>query len=116
LEFQNRQLNQQAASANAQLQLGRERLGILKDQIAAGDKRAAAALATAEQKAYAAFQGSSDYRIAQEKAKKMPSHEAQRFMQQEWLKYSENAMPSLLAGQGGGANIPTFSDLYKATE
>jgi hypothetical protein len=116
LGLKKEQLNQQAASTNAQLQLGRERLDILKGQIAAGDKRAAAALATAEQKAYAAFQGSSDYRIAQEKAKKMPSHEAQRYMQQEWLKYSENAMPSLLAGQGGGANIPTFSDLYKATE
>ena len=110
------QLNQSAATANAQLQLGRERLGILKDQIAAGDKRAAAALATAEQKAYTAFQTSPQFQEAQAKAKKMAPIEAQRFMQQEWLKYSANAMPSLLAGQGGGASIPSFNDLYKATE
>ena len=110
------QLNQSAATANAQLQLGRERLGILKDQIAAGDKRAAATLATAEQKAYTAFQTSPQFQEAQAKAKKMAPIEAQRFMQQEWLKYSANAMPSLLAGQGGGASIPSFNDLYKATE
>jgi len=110
------QLNQSAATANAQLQLGRERLGILKDQIAAGDKRAAAALATAEQKAYTAFQTSPQFQQAQAQAKKMAPIEAQRFMQQEWMKYSANAMPSLLAGQGGGASIPSFNDLYKATE
>jgi hypothetical protein len=110
------QLNQSAATANAQLQLGRERLGILKDQIAAGDKRAAATLATAEQKAYTAFQTSPQFQQAQAQAKKMAPIEAQRFMQQEWMKYSANAMPSLLAGQGGGASIPSFNDLYKATE
>jgi hypothetical protein len=110
------QLNQSAATANAQLQLGRERLGILKDQIAAGDKRAAAALATAEQKAYTAFQTSPQFQQAQAQAKKMAPIEAQRFMQQEWLKYSANAMPSLLAGQGGGANIPSFADAMKAME
>jgi hypothetical protein len=110
------QLNQSAATANAQLQLGRERLGILKDQIAAGDKRAAAALATAEQKAYTAFQTSPQFQEAQAKAKKMAPIEAQRFMQQEWMKYSANAMPSLLAGQGGGANIPSFADAMKAME
>ena len=110
------QLNQSAATANAQLQLGRERLSILKDQIAAGDKRAAAALATAEQKAYTAFQTSPQFQEAQAKAKKMAPIEAQRFMQQEWTKYSANAMPSLLAGQGGGANIPSFADAMKAME
>jgi hypothetical protein len=110
------QLQATTASTNAQLQLGRERLGILKDQIAAGDKRAAAALATAEQKAYTAFQTSPQFQEAQAKAKKMAPIEAQRFMQQEWMKYSANAMPSLLAGQGGGASIPSFNDLYKATE
>jgi hypothetical protein len=110
------QLNQSAATANAQLQLGRERLTILKDQIAAGDKRAAATLATAEQKAYTAFQTSPQFQQAQAQAKKMAPIEAQRFMQQEWMKYSANAMPSLLAGQGGGASIPSFNDLYKATE
>jgi len=110
------QLNQSAATANAQLQLGREKLGILKDQIAAGDKRAAATLATAEQKAYTAFQTSPQFQQAQAQAKKMAPIEAQRFMQQEWMKYSANAMPSLLAGQGGGASIPSFNDLYKATE
>jgi len=116
LELKKRQLNQSAASASAQLQLGREKLNIIKSQIAAGDKRATAALANVEQKAYAAFQASSDYRIAQEKAKKMPPIEAQRYMQQEWTKYSANAMPSLLAAEGGGANIPSFADLMKAEE
>ena len=110
------QLNQSAASANAQLQLGRERLNIIKGQIAAGDKRAQAALANVEQKAYAAFQTSSDYRVAQEKAKKMPPIEAQRYMQQEWTRYSANAMPSLLAAEGGGVSVPSFADLMKAEE
>jgi len=111
------QLRQNAASANAQLQLGRERLNIIKGQIAAGDKRATAALAKVEQKAYADFQTSSDYRIAQEKAKKMPPIEAQRYMQQEWTKYSANAMPSLLAAEGGGGvSVPSFADLMKAEE
>ena len=110
------QLNQSAATANAQLQLGRERLDILKGQIAAGDKRAAAALATAEQKAYAAFQTSPQFQQAQAQAKKMAPIEAQRFMQQEWTKYSANAMPSLLAAEGGGANVSSFTDLMKAME
>jgi hypothetical protein len=110
------QLNQNAATANAQLQLGREKLGIIKGQIAAGDKRAAAALATAETKAAAAWQTSPQFQQAQMQAKKMAPIEAQRFMQQEWLKYSANAVPSLFAGQGGGASIPSFNDLYKAME
>ena len=116
LELKKQQLNQSAASANAQLQLGREKLDLLKGQIATGDKRAAAALANVEQKAYAAFQTSSDYRTAQEKAKKMPPIEAQRYMQQEWTRYSANAMPSLLAAEGGGANVSSFTDLMKAME
>ena len=89
---------------------------IIKGQIAAGDKRAQAALANVEQKAYAAFQTSSDYRVAQEKAKKMPPIEAQRYMQQEWTRYSANAMPSLLAAEGGGVSVPSFADLMKAEE
>jgi len=117
LDLDRRQLNQSAASANAQLQLGREKLNILKSQIAAGDKRATAALAKVELKAYADFQTSSDYRIAQEKAKKMPPIEAQRYMQQEWTKYSANAMPSLLAAEGGGGvSVPSFEDAMKAME
>jgi len=117
LDLDRRQLNQSAASANAQLQLGREKLNIIKGQIAAGDKRATAALAKVELKAYADFQTSSDYRIAQEKAKKMPPIEAQRYMQQEWTKYSANAMPSLLAAEGGGGvSVPSFEDAMKAME
>ena len=116
LGLKERQLNQSAAAANAQLQLGREKLNLLKGQIATGDKRAAAALANVEQKAYAAFQTSSDYRTAQEKAKKMPPIEAQRYMQQEWTRYSANAMPSLLAAEGGGVSVPSFADLMKAEE
>ena len=116
LDLQNRQLNQQAASVNAQLQLGRERLDILKGQIAAGDKRAAAALAIAENKAASTWQSSPEYRTAQQQAAKMPPIEAQRFIQNSWLQYKENMLPSLMGGQGGGANIPSFNDLYKATE
>lgn len=108
------QIQQQNAATNASLQLGREKLGILKEQVAAGNKRAEAALAGAQHKAYAAFQSSPAYRQAQEQAKKMDPIQAQRFMQQEWLKYSANAIPSLLGGSDMG--IPSFSDLYKATE
>jgi hypothetical protein len=116
LDLQNRQLNQQAASVNAQLQLGRERLDIIKGQIAAGDKRAVAALAIAENKAASTWQSSPEYRTAQQQAAKMPPIEAQRFIQNSWLQYKENMLPSLMGGQGGGANIPSFNDLYKATE
>jgi hypothetical protein len=116
LGLQAQQLAQQGSIANAQLQLGREKLDMIKGQIAAGDKRASAALAMVEQKAYAAFQTSPQFQQAQAQAKKMAPIEAQRFMQQEWLKYSENAMPSLMGGQGSGANVPSFTDLMKATE
>jgi hypothetical protein len=114
LEFQNRQLNQQAASTNAQLQLGRERLGIIKDQIAAGNKKAEATLAQAEIKAASAWQSSPQFQQVQAQAKKMPPTEAQRFMQQSWLQYRENMLPSLMGGSD--SSIPSFSDLYKATE
>jgi len=110
------QLNQTGALGREQLKLGRERLDIIKGQIAAGDKRAQAALANVEQKAYAAFQTSPQFQQAQAQAKKMPPIEAQRFMQQEWTKYSANAMPSLLAAEGGGANVSSFADLMKAME
>jgi len=110
------QLNQSAATANAQLQLGRERLSIIKNQIAAGNDRARAALANVEQKAYAAFQTSPQFQQAQAQAKKMAPIEAQRFMQQEWTKYSANAVPSLFAAEGGGANVSSFTDLMKAME
>lgn len=110
------QLQQQNAATNAQLTLGRERIQLLKSQVDAGNERAKAILAQAEIKASTAWQSSPDYRTAQEKAKKMPPIEAQRFMQQSWLQYKDNMLPSLMGGQGGGANIPSFSDLYKATE
>ena len=116
LKLQERQLNQSAASANAQLQLGREKLDILKGQIAVGDKRAQATLTQAEAKAASTWESSSAYRTAQQQASKMPPVEAQRFMQQKWLEYRGNMLPSLFATEGGGANVPSFSDLYKATE
>ena len=116
LKLQERQLNQSAASANAQLQLGREKLDILKSQIAAGDKRAQATLTQAEAKAASTWESSSAYRTAQQQASKMPPIEGQRFIQQKWLEYRGNMLPSLLATEGGGANVPSFSDLYKATE
>jgi hypothetical protein len=108
------QLNQAAASTNAQLQLGRERLGILKDQIAAGNERARATLIQAENKASSTWQTSPQFQQAKAQASKMPPIEAQRFMQNSWLQYKENMLPSLMGG--GGANIPSFSEMYKATE
>jgi len=108
------QLNQSAASANAQLQLGRERLTILKDQIAAGNERARATLVQAENKAASTWQTSPQYQQAQAQSKKMPPIEAQRFMQNSWLQYKENMLPSLMGG--GGANIPSFADAMKAME
>ena len=108
------QLSQAAASTNAQLQLGRERLGILKDQIAAGNERARATLIQAENKASSTWQTSPQFQQAKAQASKMPPIEAQRFMQNSWLQYKENMLPSLMGG--GGANIPSFSEMYKATE
>ena len=108
------QLQATVASTNAQLQLGRERLGILKDQMAAGNERARATLVQAENKAASTWQTSPDYQKAQAQAKKMPPIEAQRFMQNSWLQYKENMLPSLMGG--GGANIPSFADAMKAME
>ena len=108
------QLNQSAATANAQLQLGRERLGILKDQIAAGNERAKALMAQAEIKAASAWQTSPQFQQVQAQAKKMAPIEAQRFMQQSWLQYKDNMLPSLMGGSD--SNIPSFNDMYKATE
>jgi hypothetical protein len=108
------QLQATTASANAQLQLGREKLGILKDQIAAGNERARATLVQAENKAASTWQSSPQYQQAQAQAKKMAPIEAQRFMQNSWLQYKENMLPSLMGG--GGANIPSFADAMKAME
>jgi hypothetical protein len=116
LELRKNQLNQSAATANAQLQLGRERLGILKDQITAGNERAKATLLQAENKIASTWQSSPDYQKAQAQSKKMPPVEAQVFMQQAFMQYKGNMLPSLLAGQGGGANIPSFADAMKAME
>ena len=114
LEFKNRQLNQSAAAANAQLQLGRERLGILKDQIKAGNERARATLMQAENKIASTWQTSPDYQKAQAQSSKMPPVQAQIFMQQAFTQYKGNMLPSLMGGSDAG--IPTFSDMYKATE
>jgi hypothetical protein len=110
------QLQQRSAEVNAQLALGREKLGILKDQITAGNERARATLVQAENKVASTWQTSPDYRKAQEQSKKMPPIEAQKFMQQAFIQYKGNMLPSLLAGQGGGASVPSFSDMYKAME
>jgi hypothetical protein len=115
LSLQAQNIAQQAAASNAQLQLGREKLNVIKGQIAAGNERARAALVQAETKAASAWQGSPEYRVVQQQAAKMPPLEAQRFMQQEWLKYKDNMLPSLMGG-GGGANIPSFADAMKAVE
>ena len=114
LELKKRQLNQSAASASAQLQLGRERLGILKDQIAAGDKKAQATLLQAENKIASTWQSSPDYRKAQAQSSKMPPVQAQIFMQQAFTQYRGNMLPSLMGGSDAG--IPSFADAMKAME
>ena len=116
IKLKEKELAQTGAFQQGSLKLGQEKLNVLKSQIAAGNERAKAALANVERQAYAAFQTSPQFRQAQEQAKKMPPIEAQRFMQQEWTKYSANAMPSLLAAEGGGANVSSFTDLMKAME
>ena len=108
------QLNQSAASANAQLQLGRERLNIIKGQIAAGDKRAQATLLQAENKIASTWQSSPDYQKAQAQSSKMPPVQAQIFMQQAFTQYRGNMLPSLMGGSDAG--IPSFADAMKAME
>jgi molybdenum cofactor biosynthesis enzyme len=121
LDVKERQLAQNAATANAQLQLGREKLDIIKGQIASGDKRAQAALAGAEQKAYTAFrQDPQTMKLYKEIEVRfgpnyMQNPQAQAQLQQAARTYMMNAVPSLLGAETGG-NIPSFNDLNKAME
>ena len=114
LELKKQQLNQSAASASAQLQLGRERLNIIKSQIAAGDKKAQAILLQAENKIASTWQSSPDYQKAQAQSSKMPPVQAQIFMQQAFTQYRGNMLPSLMGGSDAG--IPSFADAMKAME
>lgn len=113
------QLRQQAATANAQLQLGRERLNIIQQQIAAGDKRAAAALAGAQQKAYAAFQSDPQTRTLMVQLQKkygdtfMQNPQAQMQIEQARRMYMMNAIPSLLGSDAGGTSIKDVAELLK---
>jgi hypothetical protein len=115
------QIQAQNAATNAQLQLGAQRLQLLKDQIAAGDKRAAAALAGAQQKAYTAFRQDRGTMELERTLKDqfgpnfMQNPQAQARLQQAAQAYMMNAVPSLLGAESSGS-IPSFSDLYKATE
>jgi hypothetical protein len=108
------QIQAQNAATNAQLKLGYERLNIIKGQVAAGNERAKALMAQAEVKAASAWQTSPQFQQVQAQAKKMAPTEAQRFMQQSWLQYKENMLPSLMGSSDLG--IPSFSEMYKATE
>jgi hypothetical protein len=89
-------------------------MNLLKDQIAAGNERARALMAQAETKAASAWQSSPQYRTVQQQAAKMAPIEAQRFMQQSWLQYKDNMLPSLMGSSDMG--IPSFNEMYKATE
>jgi len=73
-------------------------------------------LMQAENKIASTWQSSPDYQKAQAQSKKMPPIEAQRYMQQAFTQYRGNMLPSLLATEGGGANIPSFADAMKAME
>ena len=89
-------------------------MNLLKDQIKAGNERARALMTQAESKAATAWQSSPQFRTAQQQASKMAPIEAQRFLQQSWLQYKDNMLPSLMSGSDVG--IPSFSDLNKAME
>jgi len=108
------QLRQQAGIANAQLQLGREKLNILKDQIAAGNKRAQAALETVQQKAYAAFQNDPQTRMLltdlQKKYGNLQHPEAQRQIAQARQTYLMNALSGM---DTGGTSVKDVADLLK---
>lgn len=68
-------------------------------------ERNKAAVAAAESKAYATWQTSPAFRQAQLQAQKLSPMQAQLFMQQEWIKYRANALPSLMP-QGAGSSLP----------
>jgi hypothetical protein len=109
------------AATNAQLKLGYAKLGVIKGQIAAGNDRAKAALANAEQKAYTAFRQDPEtqklYKNLEVKfgSNYMQNPQAQAQIQQATKMYMANAVPSLLGAEGGGG-IPSFNDLQKAME
>lgn len=112
------QIQQQNAATNASLQLGREKLNILKGQIEAGNTRAQAALAGAQQKAYAAFTSDPQTRVLmtdlQKKYGNLQHPEAQRVLQQARQSYMMNALPALLGSEGaGGSSIKDVAELLK---
>lgn len=110
------------AATNAQLKLGYEKLGVIKNQIAAGNDRARATLANAEQKAYTAFRQDPEtqklYKNLEVKfgSNYMQNPQAQAQIQQATKIYMANAVPSLLGAEGGGGGIPSYNDLQKAME
>lgn len=114
------QLQQQHAATSAQLQIGQQRLQILKDQINAGNTRAQAALAGAQQKAYAAFSTDPQTRVLMADLQKrwgtLQNPNAQFELQQARQTYMMNALPALLGAEGGGAYIPTWAEAMKAVE
>lgn len=111
-------LQQQGAIANAQLKLGQQKLDILQEQIAAGNTRAKAALAGAQQKAYAAFQNDPQTRMLiteiQKKFGNLQHPDAQRQLMQARQTYMMNALPALLGAEGGGgSSIKDVAELLK---
>jgi len=116
IKLKEKELAQTGAFQQGSLKLGQERLGILKSQIAAGNERAKATLMQAENKIASTWQSSPDYQKAQAQSKNMAPIEAQRYMQQAFTQYRGNMLPSLLATEGGGANVSSFTDLMKAME
>ena len=98
------QLQQGAASTNAQLQLGYRRLEILEQQIAAGNKRAEAVMMSAIQKANAEFNNSPERRAIEVKYKgKLDTVDAQRELQMARKQYLALSMASMGSGEKTGA-------------
>lgn len=115
IKLKERELAQTGAYQQGSLKLGQEKLSVLKSQIAAGNERAKATLMQAENKIASTWQSSPDYQKAQAQSKNMPPIEAQRYMQQAFIQYKGNMLPSLLATEGSGG-VPYYGDIYKATE
>jgi hypothetical protein len=104
----------QRESTAASVALGREKLQFLQDQIKAGNVRAQATLAAAQTKAAAAFEQSSDFRMAQKQAEKLSPLEAQRVMFQARQNYIANAIPALLGStETSSVNARDVSEFLK---
>lgn len=98
LDIQAKQVQQQGI-------LGLRQLNLLESRARAGDRAAEARLAGVYQKAYSDFTVNVVPTLTAELKKKygsLESPQAQRVLQQEWMRYKANALPSLLERESAG--------------